>query len=136
MLRRSTPAALTVGLALALVTLSFPTLAKKQKKPEPVPPLSMSIAVAEENGQPVRDDAWIDAQVAESERLFRTCGVGFATPTRKKLDARFARLETRKDRDALAEQLEKGTINVMIVSSLRDVDDPSLHRMGVHWRPQ
>jgi hypothetical protein len=28
----------------------------------------------------------------------------------------------------------KGVVNVFVVASLRDVDDPSLYRMGVHWR--
>jgi hypothetical protein len=134
------PAVAAVALALALVTAAFPTLAKKPKAKakaeEPIPALPLSIAVAQEDGRPVRDDAWIDAQIAESQRLFSQCGVHLRKAPPRALDARFMRLETRKDRDDLATELEKGRINVMIVASLRDVDDPSLLRMGVHWRPQ
>jgi hypothetical protein len=83
----------------------------------------------------VRDDAWIDAQLAEAERLFGPRGLHLKKTAQRPLDERFAKLETRKDRDALTAQLQKGVINVMIVASLRDVDDPRLHRMGVHWAP-
>jgi hypothetical protein len=104
-------------------------------KPEaPIPTLSLSIAVAEEGGKPVRDDAWIDAQVAEAERLFGPLGVHFRKTAQRPLDARFAHLETRKDRDALDAERQKGVVNVFVVASLRDVDDPRLMRMGVHWR--
>lgn len=136
MRRRHATATLTASFALALLTLSWPSLAKKPKPPPPLPALPLSIAVAEENGQPVRDEAWIDAQIAEAERLFSVCGVHLTKAASRALDARFARLETRKDRDALLAQTEKGKINVMVVASLRDVDDPALYRMGVHWRPQ
>jgi hypothetical protein len=120
-------------LAVALVTLTAPGAAAKGVKP--LGALPLRIAVAQEEGRPVRDDAWIDAQVAEAERLFGPIGVHFRKASTATLDARYARLETRKDRDALAAELHKGVINVMIVASLRDVDDPSLYRMGVHWRP-
>jgi hypothetical protein len=130
------PAFSAVALAIALVTAAFPALAKKSKAEEPLPALPLSIAVAQEDGRPVRDDAWIDAQIAESQRLFSQCGVHLRKASQRALDARFMRLETRKDRDDLLPEIEKGRINVMIVASLRDVDDPSLYRMGVHWRPQ
>lgn len=123
-------------LALACATFAWPSLAKKPKQEASLPPLPLSIAVAEEDGQPVRDEAWIDAQLAEAERLFSQAGVHLRKAASKKLGATFARLETRSDRDALAGELEKGKINVMVVASLRDVDDPSLLRMGVHWRPR
>jgi hypothetical protein len=135
---RVSPVFVALALALALVLAALPTLAKNKKpKPEePIPALPLSIAVAHEDGRPVRDTAWIDAQVAEAERLFSLCGVHLRKAAERPLDARFARLETRRDRDALASELEQGRINVMIVASLKDVDDPSLYRMGVHWRPQ
>jgi hypothetical protein len=134
--RLSGGAVMSACLALASVTVAWPSLAKKPKQEASIPPLPLSIAVVEEDGQPVRDDAWIDAQVAEAERLFSQAGVHLRKAASKKLGARFARLETRSDRDALAAELEKGKINVMVVASLRDVDDPSLLRMGVHWRPK
>lgn len=135
-IQRSWPAVVAAGLALVLLTVAWPAPAKKPAKEEVFPTLPLSIHVVHEEGRPVKDEAWIDAQVAESERLFSQCGVHFAKGPGQALDARFARLETRKDRDDLASSLEKGKINVMVVASLRDVDDPSRYRMGVHWRPR
>ena len=125
--RRAFAAAL--GVAAALVSL--PGAAKPDP---PIPTLPVLVSVAEENGKPVRDEAWIDAQLSEAERLFGPVGVHFRKSAQRPLDARFARLETRKDRDALDALRVKGVVNVFVVASLRDVDDPSLYRMGVHWR--
>lgn len=101
----------------------------------PIPALPMVVAVASQGGQPVRDSASIDAFIAEAERIFGPTGVHVRKLRERPLPERHARLETRKDRDALAAEMTKGVINVMVVASLRDVDDPSLYRMGVHWRP-
>jgi hypothetical protein len=84
----------------------------------------------------VRDDAWVDAQIAEAERLFGPVGIHLRKASSRALPERFARLETRGDRDALAGELTRGVINVMIVDTLRDVDDTNLYRRGVHWRPR
>lgn len=102
---------------------------------DPLPTFPVVVSVASEAGKPVRDDAWIDAQLAEAERLFGPRGIHLKKTAQKPLEEKLARLETRKDRDALAGQLQKGAINVLIVASLRDVDDPRLYRMGVHWAP-
>ncbi|WP_437999110.1 hypothetical protein WMF26_03290 [Sorangium sp. So ce185] len=127
--------------ALAAAGLSFagalaPGLARAAgRAPAPLPAFPLSIAVAEEAaGQPVRDDAWIDAQIAEAIRLFEPAGVALRKVGSRALAPRFSRLETRADRDALAAAIEARRINVMVVASLRDVDDPRRFRMGVHWR--
>ncbi|KYF86077.1 hypothetical protein BE20_30150 [Sorangium cellulosum] len=127
--------------ALAAAGLSFagalaPGLARAAgRAPAPLPAFPLSIAVAEEAaGQPVRDDAWIDAQIAEAVRLFEPAGVALRKVGSRALAPRFSRLETRADRDALAAAIEARRINVMVVASLRDVDDPRRFRMGVHWR--
>jgi hypothetical protein len=131
-----------IAIAIALVTTAWPSLAKNPKNTKkaraeaPIPALSLAVAVAQEEGRPAQTEAWIDAQIAEAERLFSEAGVKLVKGSQRAIDQRFARLETRKDRDALAAELEKGRINVMVVASLRDVDDPRLFRMGVHWRPQ
>ncbi|WP_437610547.1 hypothetical protein WMF20_03115 [Sorangium sp. So ce834] len=113
-----------------------PGLARAEgRAPAPLPAFPLSIAVAEEAaGKPVRDDAWIDAQIAEAVRLFEPAGVALRKVGSRALAPRFLRLETRADRDALAAVLEARRINVMVVASLRDVDDPRRFRMGVHWR--
>jgi hypothetical protein len=105
----------------------------------PIAVFPVAVAVAQQQTpdglKPAADDAWIDAQIAIAERLFGPTGVHLKKSASRVLDARFAHLETRRDRDALAGELTKGAISVFVVASLRDVDDPSLFRMGVHWRP-
>ncbi len=67
----------------------------------------------------MRDDAWIDAQIAEAERLFGPIGVHFRKAAQRALAERFARLETRRDRDALDAERVKGVVNVFVVAALR-----------------
>lgn len=128
-----------VGLGVLLV--AWPGAAQANKgAPLPIAPLPLSIAVATEptdDGEHrAVDDAWLDAQVAAAEALFGPHGVHFVKAAARPLAGRFARLETRADRDALSKELAKGVVNVFVVASLRDVDDPSRLRMGVHWRPK
>jgi hypothetical protein len=99
-------------------------------------PFGVAIAVATVDGKPVQDDAWVEAQIADANRLFAPLGAGVRWTLHKPLSPRFAALETRADRDALASLVEPRVINVFVVASLRDVDDPSLRRMGVTWRPR
>jgi hypothetical protein len=96
---------------------------------------ALAMTVSEPGNQPVRDDAWIDAQIAEAERLFGPVGVHFRWTLRKigKPEPSHVEIETREDRDALTDGLEPGCINVFVVRSLRDVDEPPRVRMGVTW---
>lgn len=96
----------------------------------------LALHVAPDAGKPVRDEAWIRDQIANAEKLYTPLGVRFRWVTEDALSDRFAALETRADRDALASVLEPRVVNVMVVRSLRDVDDPALLRMGVCWRPK
>lgn len=127
-------ALLAAALSATLLAAPWPVLAGGAAAPPPIPALPLSIAVAEVDGRPARDEAWIDAQIAEAVRLFGPLGVPLRKDSARSLAARYARLETREDRDALAAEVQAKKINVMIVESLRDVDDPSLYRRGVHWR--
>lgn len=119
---------------IAAEVLVFASPAGALPKQPPIPALPLSIAVAERDGAPVRDGAWVDAQVAVANDLFGAFGVTFEPIEKRSLEPRFAALETKADRDALAAHRAARVINVFIVHSLRDVDDPSLLRMGVHWR--
>jgi hypothetical protein len=123
--------AFATSVGAALVAGAFPVAAKPEAI---IPTLPLSIAVAAEGGHPVRDDAWIDARVAAVEHFFGPFGVHFRKTAQRPLAERFARLETRRDRDALDAERVKGVVNVFVVAALRDVDDPRLYRMGVHWR--
>ena len=116
---------------LALPRAAF---AGKPAEPPPIPPLPVSLAVAEEEGMPVRDAAWVGAQVAVAEALYSPLGIPLRVVASRTLPAALARIETRADRDALGARVEPRRVNVFVVASLRDVDDPRLYRMGVHWR--
>jgi hypothetical protein len=112
--------------AIALVSWARPSRADDT--------FGLAIAVGEDLGAPVRSEAWVEEQIAAAERLFGPIGVHFRWTIRTRLPDKHLAMETRADRDGLADLLEPSAINVMIVQSLRDVDDPSLYRMGVCWR--
>jgi hypothetical protein len=96
--------------------------------------LPLSFAVATEGGVPVVDQAWLDGQLAEVERLYGPLGVHFHAPAPRPLSLPLAHVESRADRDALAPAALGKLINVFVVASLRDVDDGVSPRRGVHWR--
>lgn len=119
----------------ALCSAAIPLRAfARSAAPAPIPTLPLVFSVAERDGAAVRDDAWIGEQLAEVSRLYTPIGVTFRKTQSLKLPPALSQLETRDDRDSLAAHLVPKTIHVMIVASLRDVDDPRLYRMGVHWR--
>lgn len=99
------------------------------------PPLPLSIAIGAANGKTAQTEAWVDAQIDAAQAIYNEFGVSFRKANTRRLTPELMRLETRADRDALAAHLEAGRINVFVVASLRDVDDPKLYRMGVHWAP-
>jgi hypothetical protein len=84
-------------------------------------------------GMPVANDSWLDAELDAANALFAPFGLAFARGESRTLDVRFNHIETRDDRDALAPLLEPKLVNVFVVGSLRDVDDPTRLRRGVHW---
>ena len=116
--------------------------AKPEAKALPKVPVAFAVAgrsVVDKAGkrtvEPVVTRAWIDAQLAQANAIFGEHGIGFREAKElAALDEKMCALEDRSDRDALATELRGGVINVFFVESLRDVDDPKLHRMGVMWR--
>jgi hypothetical protein len=121
----------TVGAASGAVAL--PAIAASRVAGA-IPRVPMSFAVATVDGQPARDAAWIDAQVGEMDLLFGPLGVHPQNAGVRPLAARFARVESRADRDALVTDLRPGVVNVFVVGTLMDVDEPGRTRRGVHWR--
>jgi hypothetical protein len=96
--------------------------------------LALAVPATETADTTAADEAWLDGEIAEAERLYAPLGVHFKRGPRRPLAPARARPETREDRDALAhEGLVRGCINVFVVDSLRDVDDPKRLRQGVHW---
>jgi hypothetical protein len=128
---RVTRRAFSGGLGALVATFALPGLAT----PDGVIPLiPLSFGIATEDDQPVRDQAWIREQVDVMESLFGPLGVHPADVGHRTLGPRFNHLETRADRDDLIHEMLPGVVNVFIVGTLRDVDEPALLRRGVHWR--
>lgn len=119
-------AALSVGAAVAF--------AQPSERDTTVLPLALT--VADHEGAPVVDDAWLDEQVANANALFAPHGVSFRVVERHMMDGSHARLEDRGDRHVLGHLLHPQRIDCFFVLSLRDVDDRSRYRQGVHWRPR
>jgi hypothetical protein len=92
-------------------------------------------AEGEERAAPAVTDDWLAAQIETANALFAPHRVRFVENERLVLPPTNARLETRADRHALGGLLDRRQIDVFVVLSLRDVDDPTLMRRGVHWRP-
>lgn len=123
--------ALAAGAAVAGAANAAPA-----QRGAPLPALPLVVTVADHEGRPVVGDAWLEEQVANANAIFGPHGVTFEVVARHRMDARHARLETRRDRHALGDLLHPRVIDCFVVLSLRDVDDPSRYRQGVHWRPR
>lgn len=122
-----------LALALSLLLVSAPAHAD-----EPVFGLSITIATVggtETNAkQRVVDDPWINAQIAEANRLFEPRGTRFRWVFEKALADAHASMHSRTDRDELTPLTEpNGYIDVFLVRELEDVDDPGTYRRGVCW---
>ncbi|MEM1418451.1 MAG: hypothetical protein AAGH15_26385 [Myxococcota bacterium] len=89
--------------------------------------------VARTEGAPVRDDGWLDAQVAEANRLFAPAGVAFTRAATEPLPDAHRVMTTRRDRHGLAPRVGPALVHVFVVESLANVDEPGFIQ-GVHWR--
>ncbi len=96
--------------------------------------LPLDCAVVEVQGRRVVDDAWLDQQVARANEVFEPTGTRFVRRPTRSLPAQHAKLERRRDRNALAASVRPGVVNCFVVASLRDVHEPDRLRRGVHWR--
>ena len=119
-----------------LVALAVSLTASTASAQEPCGAFPIRFAVAHVDGEPVVDEAWLATRLGWANRIFEGAGVRFENARVEALDAEHAALENRRDRHALGALLAQGVINVFVVASLRDVDDPSRMRQGVHWRPR
>lgn len=95
----------------------------------------IALHVVEEHGEDVQTPQWVAAQVREANRLFAPIGVGFRVGSAKVVDARFADVQTRLDRDLLGrDEHSLGVVHVFVVRRLADVDVDGEVIRGVHWR--
>lgn len=118
-----------VALAACALALAAPGSARAEDEV-----FGLSIAVAQQGKEPVRDEAWVAEQVASANALFAPSGARFRWFYAKTLPDRHAELHSRADRDALAAYVEpRGFVDVFVVSVLEDVDEPGRLRKGVAW---
>ncbi|MEX1362522.1 MAG: matrixin family metalloprotease [Nannocystaceae bacterium] len=95
----------------------------------------LALHVVEEDGEDVQTPQWFAAQVREANRLFAPIGVGFTVGSVAPVDARFADVATRLQRDELGRtEHSLGVIHVFVVRRLGDVDVEGEVIRGVHWR--
>lgn len=118
--------------ALAAAFFFVLASAGRARADEPVFALSIAIA-ADENGRPAVDDAWLQSQIDDANRLFGPIGATFRWTMQKPLAEPHGALHTRADRDALTPLTESKVIDVFVVRELEDVDEPGRMRMGVCW---
>jgi hypothetical protein len=97
------------------------------------PIFGLSFAIARDAGERVVDDAWVQSQIDDANRLFSPLGTRFRWTMEKPLADQHGALHTRADRDALTPLMETGVIDVFLVRELEDVDEPGRFRMGVCW---
>lgn len=97
--------------------------------------LPLSVAVAEVDGKPVVDEAWIKVQVDEANRIYRPHGVTFTVVDRRTVPQKHAYIDKREDRDALGTLQKPSVVNCYFVARLMDIHTPGKERRGVHWRP-
>lgn len=96
---------------------------------------AIALHVVEEEGADVQTPQWVAEQVTEANRLFAPIGVGFRVASAEAVDARFANVETRLDRDLLGrDEHTLGVVHVFVVRRLADVDVAGEVIRGVHWR--
>lgn len=134
MTRRGLLEAALAGVPLGAGALGVAAGSARAQVAQDVVELPIAARVAGKGSSRVVSSAFLAIHLAEANRVFAPYGVRFYVTGDADLDPRFRALETKADRDALGDELTAGAINVFYVHSLRDVDDPSLLRMGVCWR--
>lgn len=95
--------------------------------------LPLVLHIVDDGSGPVVSDGFTSEQVARANEIFAPHGVQFVVTSEVVRAGRHAALEDKADRDALGAYAERGAIDCFFVRSLRDVDDPSVMRRGVHW---
>ncbi len=121
-----------LALAAGATAVLWPLSAGAQSASLPVMPLSIWVGVV--GGRPVVSDHWLRGQLHEAAHLMSPHGIFVRMLRRRELPEAHAVLPDALARDALASLIEPRVINVFIVDTLYDVDNPGRLRMGVRWR--
>lgn len=122
-----------MSVVAALAIIAGAVLGVRAEDTAPTRWLPLALHVVEQDGEPVADEAFIQARVDRANEIYARYRVGFVVQRRLPLKEAHAHLSSRADRDALAPYLQRKVINCFVVTSLRDVDEPERMRRGVHW---
>lgn len=114
------------------LALAFLTATPVRAGESVVLPLVLHVVV--EEGLEVVPASFAAERVGRANEIFAPYGVQFAITAQTTVQGEHADLEDKADRDALGAYAKRGGIDCFFVRSLRDVDDPSQMRRGVHWR--
>ena len=130
------PPALVPALALALLTLPPPALARK-KPPTLTIPLRIKLASCPAKKgklKPVRKKAWIDKHLKAARRIFTPLGIKLDPVIEPFTPARCVLLK-RAHRHGMATHVTMdGKATVLVMARVRDLDVKTYNLMGVHWR--
>lgn len=120
-------------LLLFLATAIFSLTARGASADAPTT-FGLRVFVAEAEGEPVVDQAWVDERIEWANRIFEPAAIAFAQQRREALAGEHTDLVSRADRHALGPLIEGQRIHVFVVRSLADVDIEGEFIRGVHWR--
>ena len=91
--------------------------------------------VARKGDELVVTQDWIATMMGQANRHFAALDVGWELASVDAIDEKFARIATRKDRDALAKLgLGKQVVDVFVTGRLDDIDVEGNVALGVTWR--
>jgi hypothetical protein len=121
---------------IALVVLIAPrTRARAATARKPAKPVTLEVVfhVADMDGQPVADAAYLDPRLERANEIFAPLGVTFARKELQPLSGEHAVIDDPAGRDVLGGKVRRGVVNVFVVRTFRDLGDPNVLRRGVHW---
>lgn len=122
---------LLVGLVWCGVGFARVATARAEPTKQRVP---VVFHVAQQAREAVVDAAFLRAQLSAANAVFGGLGIELICVDVRPAPRARPRLVSRVDRDQLGALLLPNVINVFVVASLMDVDEPGRERRGVHWR--
>jgi hypothetical protein len=117
---------------LLLVAPRTRARAATRKARKPVT-LEVVFHVADMDGRPVADAAYLDPRLERANEIFAPLGVVFARKDLVPLGSEHATIDDVAGRDVLGRDVTRGVINCFVVRTFRDLGDPNILRRGVHW---
>jgi hypothetical protein len=126
------------GVIVALVALALffaprsRARAAARKATKPVT-LEVVFHVADMDGRPVADEAYLNPRLERANEIFAPLGVVFVHKDLRPLSSEHAVIDDVAGRDVLGGEVSRGVINCFVVRTFRDLGDPNILRRGVHW---